>query len=64
MHETTCGFQILEVFCKQNLITSRDLPYKTTWVCYSFLALKKLYNFAYWEQDSAKWVFKHEREMI
>ncbi len=28
----TCGFQIPEVFCKQNLITSWcDLSYRTTW---------------------------------
>ncbi len=31
MREMTGCFQILKVFCKQNLITSHSLPHRTTW---------------------------------
>ncbi len=67
----TCDFQILEVFCEQNLITTSGLPDTTTWsdkipnytVSHSLLLIfwdEKIIQFSYCEQDSVKRVFKHE----
>ncbi len=68
----TSGFQVLEVFCKQNLITGWGLPRRKTWsdriTTYTlshslllFFASKKTIQFCYCQQDSAKWGFEHER---
>ncbi len=70
-----CCFQILEVLCKQNLITSGGLSHRTAWcdtiptytLSHGLLVvscIEKTIQFYYCEQDFMKQVFECEKATL